>query len=469
MLDKFGQSWNLRFVNFNIEQNYKEDCSKIQNKTSYLILFALSFFLIYLVSQKELIWYHICFILFPIIPTPLLKSLTLELSSIILLIEDSSTPSIPSLTMYMFPSFLGHYLFWKRWEYFSILLLPKAFLVPTLLASFEFYLVSCFYLFLSLKLEKDLRSTWKNMKKHKESNHIYREIWMKTPFPVFILSQKQGIVCANYFFINFFGKDCKFEDLFKNDNFNVVLSVLKKVFQKGNKEEIMIKERNDSWLLIIRCVEWKYERCAEISIVEILEAAYSERIFAKHYQVQDHALIELNDLIIEIYQENLPASLEFFNEVYKFCINLWSYQIFLEQQASYSISNDAKCIDFCIEIENTIEIFNIKQNDCNVNYRFRFCSGNHSVLVNECRLKLLLFVLFDYIRLRADKGCVVDVNLQSFDRNNNKVKYLLKVDFKSSAVTDLELNEVFRKKKKDLQEFEEFVNRFGIAYGLLGC
>lgn len=464
MLDKFSQGWTLKFSNLNIEQNYREECSKLQAKSSALTIILIAF--IFVLGQKELLWYHSFFLILPFFPSGLLKILVFESCCLLFIIENYDKGSLLELTFLYFPSFLAQFYIIKRWEIFFFLTCLKSLAVPCEKKSIELIIIVLGYTFLAMLLEKNLRSTWKTVKKHKESHHTYKELWMKIPFPVFIVSQKFGIVFSNASFQVVFGKSCKFEDIFKDDNFHLVTGLIKKVFRGSDYEETLIKEKGEEWLFIIRIVEWKYERCVEISIVEILETAYSERIFKSHYFIQDKTLTELNELIIECFQEKKCASPQFLEKIYFFCINLWSFQIYIEQQAEYSISNDVKCIDFQVEVINTIEIFNVKTAENQATYKFHSNPEKYYVMVNENRLKLFLHVIIDYTKRTASSNELVDISLVSFDHKNNTVNYLLSVKFMSDEVSELDVVKIFKKCRDDLKDFENFNERYSMAYAL---
>lgn len=464
MLDKFSQGRTLRFSNCNIEQNYREECSKLQAKSSMLTVIAISCF--FLMTQKDLYWYHFFCLFLPAIPSGYLRILIFECCCTLFIIANYENGSLLELAFLFLPSFLTQFYFIKRWEVFFLLACTKAMLVPCEKKTIDLMIVILIYTILATILEKNLRDTWKTIKKHKESNHNYKELWTKIPFPVFIVNQRLSIVFQNKSFLEIFGKMCKFENIFKDDNFNLVTGLIKKVFQGSDYEETLIKEKNEEWLLIIRIVEWKYERCIEISIIEILETAYSERTFIKQNLVQDQNLSELNELIVECFQNKDKVSSEIFAKFYLFCVNIWSYQVFLEQQAEYSISNDVKCIDLQLEVINTIEIFNVKNTDKVINYRFSCNPGKFSVMVNEIRLKLFLYVLIDYTKSTANNGSLVDISLQSLDPRNSTVTYILSAKLTFNEVTESELLKIFKHCRKDLEDLEDFNKHYSMAYAL---
>lgn len=464
MLEKFSQGWTLKFSKLNIEQNYREECSKLQTKSSALAMLLIS--CIFILGQKELLYYHAFSLILPFFPSGYLKILALESCCLCFIIENFDKGSLLELTFLYFPSFLTQFYIIKRWEVFLFLACIKSMLVPCEKKSIELVIIVLGYTFLAMLLEKNLRNTWKTIKKHKESHHTYKELWMKIPFPVFIVNQKFNIVFSNTSFQVVFGKACKFEDIFKDDNFHLVTGLLKKVFKGNDYEETLIKEKGEEWLFIIRIVEWKYERCVEISIIEILETAYSERIFKSHYFIQDKILTELNELIVDCFQEKRQACPKFLEKIYAFCINLWSFQIYIEQQAEYSISNDVKCVDFQVEVINTIDIFNAKNTENQASYKFHCNPEKYYVMVNENKLKLFLHVIVDYTKRTANVGDLVDISLVSFESRNNAVNYLLTVKYLANDVTEFDVVNIFKKCREDLKDFENFNEQYSMPYAL---
>ncbi|OMJ76892.1 hypothetical protein SteCoe_23629 [Stentor coeruleus] len=473
MLDKFSQSWNLRFTNSNIELNFREECLKLHHISSLVTLAVMILLSLYFVFIKLLPIYFIAFYVVPLIPHSLLRNLSLEVASFVFIMYNYSKGTIPELLGCLLPSFLLQFFVWKHWEVFLIISLAKLGLIcPKSILNAFFSVV--FYSFLAYLFEKDFRDNWKKIKRHKEENHNYRELWMKIPYPAVIISQRLKIILMNHAANKAYshgGKSMQEKSLdiiFTRTNYDVICGFIKKVFEGKEREEVIVKESNTVWLAVMKSVEWKFERCVELSLIEIVEANYSEKIFSLFYFAQEQCLGELNEAIIDNYESKekvRPLVLEIF---YRFCINYWSYQLFLEQQTEYFLSQEAKVLDFANEIINSIEFFNIKSSEKSVDYRFTNESPKVSILSNEIRIKLFLHVIIDFAKNTALNSSSIELTLQSFETNNT-ICYTFNCSFSADNIERETLSLIFENRKRNFEEFEIFAKKFSLSYALFSA
>jgi CheY-like chemotaxis protein len=465
MLENFEQSWNLSFSNKKVEMDFKKECIKLHYMSSFVTLIGLMGVSLYLVFLRVLPIYFLIFFTAPLAKNLIIRALILEAGSLMFLTYNLSNGNIPELLGCFLPSFLLQFFVWKRYEIFFLLNSIKLAMVYEYSQAINGMIVVSSYSFLAFLIEKDFRNNWVSMKRHKESNHLYRELWMKIPYPVFIISQKSLIVVQNIISTKTFPGLQKIENIFTQENKKVVNSCIKKVFEGSEKEEIILKEKNSNWMIIFKSVEWKFERCVELSLIEILESNFSEKIFENYYTKQEICLNNLNEAILETFKEQSKVSANTLEIFYRFCINYWSYQIYLEQQTEYLASQDKKPIDFSIEIINTIEIFNIKPTEKKLDYKFTNDNAKVTVLANEKRLKLFLYVVIDFAKKFAENNSLVQFTLQSFDANQT-ICYTFTCSFTSHELDSELLLLIFKKKKKNIEEFESFLKKFDLCYGL---
>ncbi|OMJ83229.1 hypothetical protein SteCoe_15881 [Stentor coeruleus] len=470
MLDNLSQNWNLRFTNTNIEMSFKEEFIKLHKISSLLVISGLILLSIYFVLVNLLPTYFLAFFAVPLVPHSLLRNLSLELASLVFIEYNYSKGTIAEFLGCLLPSFLLQFFIWKRWELFFAINIVKLLSVGPL-ETLNALVSVMTYTLLTFLFEKDFRSNWRKMRKHKEENYKYRELWMKIPYPVVIVSQRFRIVLMNYAADRVFCQkgmnmqEKNLEGLFTLENYDIICRLIRSVSDGKEKEEVFLKENNTVYLAVIKCVEWKFERCVELSLIEIVEASFNDKIFNLFYFSQEQCLEELNNAIINNYKTKekvQPAILEIF---YRFCINYWSYQLYLEQQSECNFSQETKTLDFPSEIINSIEYFNVKSSDKCLDFRFTNESSKATIICNEIRIKLFLHVIIDYAKSTAESDSLIEFTLQSFETNNT-ICYTFTCNFSASDIKHELLVLIFENKRKSYEDFESFAKKFSLSYAL---
>ena len=173
----------------------------------------------------------------------------------------------------------------------------------------------------------------------------------------------------------------------------------------------------------------------------------------------------MNEEMVEKYSEKSNFSPKILETFYRFCINYWSYQLFLELQTDSLISLEKKPLSFSCEIINTIELFNLKSSDKKNDYRFIDDNSNAVILADEIRLKLFLHVIVDFAKNFAESNSLIKFSLQSFD-TVNIICYTFTCCFTSYDLNSDILLSIFKKKRKNLEDIESFAAKFDLAYAL---
>ena len=168
MLDKFSQNWNLKFTNTNVELTFKEECMKLHYISSTIVTILLVLLCLYFVFLNTLPSYFIAFFITPLLPHIYTRNILFELASFVFIIYNIKEYTISEHFGCFLPSFLLQFFIWKRWEFFFLLNIVKMFVIHQQKDFLNSIFVICTYSFFAFLFEKDFRTNWISMKKHKE-------------------------------------------------------------------------------------------------------------------------------------------------------------------------------------------------------------------------------------------------------------------------------------------------------------
>ena len=464
MIKRFSQGWNLRFSDSSIEKVFKEECSKLHLISSSAVTLGLLILSAYMIILTSLPVYFLIFFITPLLPRSFLKHITLEAASFVFLNYHFAQGTIPEFFGTLLPSFLLQFFIWKRWELFSLLSLCKILIICQCTYLPNGLLVVGSYTFFAFLLEKDFRRGWANMKLEKESNQLYSELWMKIPCPVFIMSQKFNLLAQNISASQTYQNITQFQTIFTEENCSIINRSIKKIFMGQEKDQVLIKERNLFFMVYFKNVEWKFERCAEISIIEMEETQHFENIFNEFCGKQEKTLESLYNTLLQSYHEGSEIKSETLETFYNFCINYWSYQVILEQHTENAGSKDLVVLDIPCEITNSIEFVNLQSREKRVDYRFHNeTTSSVSVLGNESRIKLFFYVVIDCSKKNSDSNSIVEFILQSFQVNNS-ICYTFTSTFVARKIDKEEISMIFNNKVQGTEDLYNFITKYDLSY-----
>ena len=455
MQEKCIQNWTLRFNDKSIESAFKSEILSMQS-FSRLALVCISILVLssYILqnSFSSIPWYTSTVILAPLSQEYKIRVLILESLSLAFLSLTANSNELLEVLGGLFPSFILELYIWDRLDAFIILSLCK-FLYLQLHSWTNFFISLATYCVLAVLVHKEIRKLWAKIKKIQGKNKIFSELWMSIPYPVVLISQKSAIKLKNLRFDEKFGPAVRIEEVFHENNVKVVDQMIKKVFLGSPLERVMFKENGSIWMVFAICVEWKFERCAEISVVELANEKFNSVVLASVQEKHNELIGRLEELVVEGFMQSQQIDHSLLQQFNLLFTNIWTYNLFLEQQIDYNSKHEERELDLCIELINTIELLYNKEDPTCPSFQLNLLTQHLTTTIHEIKLKLFLFTLLSYLKLNSEKASQISITLQESDSNQNTSKQSLSITFSAStasASTASDLNQLVQPSSKKL-------------------
>jgi CheY-like chemotaxis protein len=101
--------------------------------------------------------------------------------------------------------------------------------------------------------------------------------------------------------------------------------------------------------------------------------------------------------------------------------------------------DDLKGLDFCIELLNAVEICYSSEDSKEVSFQINFNTRKFFVFTNEVKLKVYLFTLLSFIKLKAREDSMVTLTVKETESNQNASRQSLIINFVSASLSLLEI------------------------------
>lgn len=444
------------------KDSFTKCLKKLRASSQHSIISVFIILALHRLIDQELGWDLLLFLILSLLFNTKYQNLIFEYLSCQLLTSINAETSFLDLAGRFFPSFIPSFFIWNRVDLIFLLSLVKCFVLIKH-KTLESLAIICLYSLLLFIVNEDLKKVWKRMKKHKKNNKIACRLWRQIPFPVSLVSRNQKIIVKNEAFDAKFHDIKELKDAFSEGNLNTILEQFKKVFEGKGSESVLLKEKNESFLVVIRSVEWKFERCAEVTLVELLEEAYIKQVFSVFLRVQKELLKETENIFDE---SGKPATdLSSLIDFYEFCLNHWSMQLFLEQQLEFKTAADLKLLDFVNELINAVEICFKKKNKA-VEFQLDLHFKSLLIFVNEIRVKVFLASILEYCKDQADSQTLIKISLKEFP-NQNANMHSLTICLISKTLSKESASNLFAKKNENLEDFVKNLGTMGLGSSLI--
>ena len=116
---------------------------------------------------------------------------------------------------------------------------------------------------------------------------------------------------------------------------------------------------------------------------------------------------------------------------------------------------------------NTIELYNLTENPKKLDFRFNNnCLRNSPVLENEIRIRLFFHTIVDFAKNNAEHNTLIEFTMQNFDTPQNSLCYTFTCTFITLNIDKQLLEDIFKKPRKNLEEFEDFSKKYGLNYAI---
>lgn len=446
MQEKCIQNWTLRFNDKTIESSFKSEIFSLQSPSRLALISISSLVLTFYLLQNSFFsipWYTSTVILFPLTQEYKIRVLILESLSLAFLSLAINSNELLEVLGGLFPSFILEIYIWDRLDVFILLSICK-FLYLQLENYTNLFISIVIYSILAVVLHKEIRKIWAKIKKIQEKNKIFTELWMNIPYPVVLISQKSTIKLKNLCFNERFVNASKIEDVFDGKNVKVVEQMIKKVFLGSCLERVMVKERGSIWMVFAICVDWKFERCAEISVVELADEKFNSVVFTGVQGRHNELIRRLEGLVVEGFMQSQKIDHSLLQQFNHLFTNIWTYNLFLEQQIDYNSIHEERELDLCIELINTIELIYNKADSSSPSFQLHLLTQQLTTTIHEIKLKLFLFTLLNYLKLNSEQDSTISITLQESDSNQNTSKQSLSITFSPSSNITSDLNQLLQ-------------------------
>ena len=461
-MDKPNQPNAAIISSLKFYEYFAEVFGKLKARSIYSLIPILFILVVNRLLDFQLGWDLAILLLYPLFYRTRFQILFLECLTWQFLSTITDQSSFFELLGGFFPSFFISLIALNKLEPFVFLSLIKS-LIITRNKIIQSLLVNSLYTVFLYIINKDLKTLWMKIKKHKKNNKTAFALWSQMPYPVVILTQKLTIIVKNEAFSEKFENINEMSKIFSDENFRTIQELLKNVFEGKGVETVVFKEKQETCFGIIRSVDWKFERCAEITLIELVEEGYNEKVFSAFDQIQVEILDRLKNSLNEA--SNSITTIQPLTDFYEFCLNSWSFQLFLQQQLEYKTAADLKQLDFIEELKNCIELAYRKQNK-KIDFQLILDFKNLKIFSHEIRVNVFLSSILEYCKAQADSDSTIKVMLKELP-NQNVNLHSLSILLISHSFNKKSALQHFTKNVENLEDFTKNLQSHSLSYCLI--